>query len=297
MCPAHARCCCRYPYCKNPASTYLFYGLNEGEPTTKTQLPSSILEAEIPVPTNITDVVKRLTEQLDTTLLEFNDVHNITNGTRPLAVDPCAGPCLDLQNASTVQSCQPTACNVTGWARLGYPCDYPTYKPNILATCYCHQQLMNRVADSGLVLGTMELLTSTDADICTMYANNYFWNRAMPYIGMAALVYYNFVMLWAIRKFAKFQRLRNLHDQRVSIMLKVCLSLHFALLVLQISQACRVCVFLAPELRVPNTQHVRYHLPRVLRPAVLDWQIPVVHPHPAGAFASCCHLQPLRELS
>jgi hypothetical protein len=234
-------CVRSYPYCESTSATYLYYHVPDVEDVVHPE--SSLLEAGVsPMPVNISTRMEQIVdEELNPQFLRASVTQNL-NGTKPLKADACHGPCLEL-GATSHASCQPLSCNVTGWIKLGYPCNPRSYKPNILRDCYCHQvrrrddvvgccwrvlliagcvqEFQSRIKGLGLIVATIQFLLHKDADICKEYIDAYFWNRALPYVGMATLAFLNCFLRMIICKVVPFERQISLSGVRVSVMIKV----------------------------------------------------------------------------
>ena len=87
--------------------------------------------------------------------------------------------------------------------------------------CWLRQQMQKKIGALGLVVGTISSQRSPDADICKSYFYNYFWNRALPYIGMGALALYNCFLRTAITSIVEIERHGDLTSARISIVFKV----------------------------------------------------------------------------
>ncbi len=83
------------------------------------------------------------------------------------------------------------------------------------------QELQRQIAASGLVIGSIRASRSANADICGQYVFDFFWNRALPYVGMAALVFYNCFIRHALHTIVELERHPDGTSQRISIVYKV----------------------------------------------------------------------------
>lgn len=223
-----------YPMCAdNAATTYLYYNVTDVEDYAFRE--SSLIEAQVlPLPLNMSETLKVIDDRLDPEFLRFNDVNNVTGGLRPFPTSACYGPCLNLKIGTSPTECRPLACTRPGWQKLGFPCSPTTFYPNVLRDCFCNQELQDSIAKYGLVVGAISAAKSPNKDICTAYIFNYFWNIALPYIGMAALTLFNHVICAFATRLSAFQRPWDLGSQRASVLVKsfVCQAASMSLVIL-----------------------------------------------------------------
>ncbi len=70
-------------------------------------------------------------------------------------------------------------------------------------------------------MGTISSVRSPDADICTDFTVAYFWNVALPYVGMAGLGFYNLFLAAVASRLVAFERHPDLSHHRASVLVKV----------------------------------------------------------------------------